>query len=88
MDIVGLTLRPEENGRYSVIGVAVKDGEPVIEGIEPGDILLRVDDLETTGAIFGHVVDALRGEPGDIRILELERNGERFTIEAEVKRIL
>jgi hypothetical protein len=37
---------------------------------------------------MGTVVDALRGTPGDIRILELRRNGEWFTIEARVERFL
>lgn len=88
MDLVGLTLRPEADGCYSVIGVATKDGTPVVEGVEPGDILLRVDDLKTTGATFGTVMDALRGKPGDTRILELERNDKRFSIEAKVIRVL
>jgi hypothetical protein len=47
-----------------------------------------VDNLETTGATMGTVVDALRGTPGDVRILVLERNGERFRVEANVERFL
>ena len=88
MDLVGLTLRPEADGRYSVIGVAAKDGKPAVEGVCPGDILLRVGDLETTGATFGTVMDALRGKPGEVRILELERSGKRFRIETKVMRLL
>ena len=88
MDLVGLTLRPEADGSYQVIGVAEKDGKPVVEGVEPGDKLLNVDDLETTGATMGTVVDALRGTPGDVRILVLERNGERFRVETNVERFL
>lgn len=45
-------------------------------------------DLETTGATLGTVVDALRGKPGDIRILERERNGKRFRTETKVIRVL
>lgn len=88
MDLVGLTLRPEADGGYQVIGVAEKDGKPAVEGVEPGDMLLNVDDLEATGATMGSVVDALRGTPGDIRILVLERDGERFRVEANVVRFL
>ena len=88
MDLVGLTLRPELDGTYSVIGVATKDGEPVVAGVEPGDVLLSVDDLKTTGATFGTVVDALRGNPGDVRILEIERNGKRNKVKALVVRVL
>lgn len=88
MDLVGLTLRPEADGSYSVIGVVSKDGAPAVEGVEPGDILLKVGDLEATGATMGTVVDALRGKPGEIRALLLERNGKRFTAEAKVTRFL
>ncbi len=88
MDIVGLTLRPEPDDTYSVIGIAKKNGKLVVDGVEPGDVLLQVDNLRTTGATMGTVVDALRGRPGDIRVLVLERNGKKFKIEARVVRVL
>jgi len=88
MDIVGLTLRPEADVTYKVIGIAKKDGKPVVDGVEPGDVLFQIGNLKCTGATMGTVVDALRGRPGDVRILVLERNGEQFRIEAKVVRIL
>jgi hypothetical protein len=88
MDIVGLTLRPEMDGGYSVLGVARKDGQAAVPGVEPGDRLLQVDDLDVAGATMGTVVGALRGDPGEIRILVLEREGRRRTVEARVERLL
>lgn len=88
MDVVGLTLRPEADGSYRVIGVARKDGKPVVDGVQPGDVLLQVGDLEATGATMGTVVDALRGKPGEARALVLDRNGKRLRIETKVKRLL
>lgn len=88
MDIVGITLRPEPDGSYCVIGVAMKDGVAVAEGIEPGDTLLQVDGLVATGATMGSVVDGLRGQPGDARTLLLERKGVQLTVVARVKRLL
>jgi hypothetical protein len=88
MDIVGLTLKPLDDGRYMVIGVVLKDGTPKSGEIASGDILLKIGDLKTTGATMGTVVDALRGKPGDKRILTLERDGRTFTLEAAVERIL
>ncbi|MBN1199960.1 MAG: hypothetical protein JXA23_11455 [Bacteroidales bacterium] len=88
MDLVGLTLKPLEDQRYTVIGVVNKKGKPVVEGIEPGDILLQISDLKTTGATMGMVIDALRGKPGEKRILILEREGKEFTVEASVERFL
>ncbi|MFA4948384.1 MAG: hypothetical protein WC674_07755 [Candidatus Krumholzibacteriia bacterium] len=88
MDLVGLTLRPEADGSYSVLGVASKDGKPAVEGVEPEDKLIQIGDLKTTGASMGTVIDAMRGKPGDIRILILERGGKELTIEAKVARLL
>ena len=88
MDLVGLTLRLEPDGVYRVVGVAEKDGRPSVEGVLPGDRLLEVEALQATGATMGTVVDALRGEPGDLRTLVVERDGERHTIRARVERFL
>jgi len=88
MDLVGLTLQPEPDGGYRVIGVAQQDGKPAVAGVEPADLLIQVGDLQTKGATMGAVVDALRGKPGERRTLVLERSGKRFQVEAEVKRFL
>lgn len=88
LDLVGLTVGPEAGGRWKVLGVAQRDGRPVAEGVEAGDILLGVGTLQTTGATMGTVVDALRGTPGDLRVLTLERAGTRHTVEARVRRLL
>jgi hypothetical protein len=88
MDIVGLTLRPEADGTYRVIGITEKDGGPVVENVEIDDILLQIDDLETTGKTMGTVVDALRGEPGEIRFLILQRDDQSVAVEAKVVRFL
>ena len=81
LDIVGLTLRPEADGSLSVAGV------PVVSGVEAGDKLLRIDELDVADATMGEVVNALRGEPGSTRTLAIERGGERFTVVAQVRRL-
>jgi hypothetical protein len=88
MDMVGLTLRPEANGFYTVIGVAKINEKNAVEGVEIGDILVRVGALEVNGATMGTVIDALRGKPGDTRTLVLERQGKSFTATATVMRFL
>jgi C-terminal processing protease CtpA/Prc len=67
--------------------VVAKAGEPVVAGVRPGDRLLRVGRLEVAGATMGAIVGALRGKPGAARTLELERGGERLTVEAKVLRL-
>jgi hypothetical protein len=88
MDLVGLTIRLGADGVYEVLGAAVAEGKTTVEGVKPGDRLIQIDALETTGATMGTVVDALRGKPGDIRVLILERDGQRLRVEARVERYL
>jgi hypothetical protein len=88
MDIVRLTVKPLNDGRYEVVGVVGPDGGLVVDGVESGDILLQVGDVPATGATMGTVVDALRGKPGDVRILKLERKGKPFTVETRVERVI
>jgi hypothetical protein len=87
LDIVGLTIRVEEGGGFSIAGIVARNGEPTVAGIEPGDRLLRVDALDTTRATMGAVVQALRGKPGETRTLVVERKGTRITVEAKVVRL-
>ena len=88
MDLVGLTLRPEADGSYQVIGIARKDGKETVRGVEAGDTLLRVNDLDVKGASMGTVVDALRGRPGEMRTLVLDRGGRRVEVKARVEHLL
>lgn len=87
LDMVGLTLRPEGDGSYVVAGVVSRCGQATVPGVEPGDRLLKVDGLEVTGASMGRVVAALRGRPGDARLLQLERQGKTFIVRATVMRL-
>ena len=87
LDIVGLTLRPEPGGGVTVAGVVTRDGRPLVEGVRPGDRLLRVGPLDTSTAAMGVAVDALRGRPGETRELVVERDGARHTLEAKVVRL-
>lgn len=88
MDLVGLTLRPLPDLSYEVTGIARVDGKKTVDGVEPRDKLVRIDDLEVQGATMGTVVDALRGAPGDIHTLTFDRAGQRIVVQATVKRLL
>ena len=88
MDIIGLTLRPEADGNYSIIGISQKNGEASVTGIEIGDILIKVDDLSVQNSTMGNVIDALRGRPGDTHQLIIKRNEKQYKIIGVVKRHL
>jgi hypothetical protein len=85
LDQVGLTLR-SEHGEYFVEAVARKNGTPTVEGVLPGDRLIRIGDLETKAATWGGIYEAMHGRPGEIRKLVVDRAGSRITVAARVTR--
>jgi hypothetical protein len=88
MDVVGLTLHPEADGRFTVAGVVEIDGKPAVADVKAGDVLVGVDGAPATGATLGQVWSLLGGAPGQKRALTLEREGKRFTVGAPVHRLL
>ena len=88
LDVIGLTLRPEVDGRYTVIAVVPYEGQPSVAEIKAGDVLVGVDGAPVTGATMGQVWSLLGGEPGQVRKLIIERDGKRVTIDATVRRFL
>ncbi len=88
-DVVGLTLRPEDDGRYTILGVADLDGKPSVpDGVEPGDHLVAVDGIPVGGSTMGQVWAMLGGTPGQERKLTVERGGRQFTVAANVQHFL
>jgi len=88
MDIVGLAVSPQRDSSYLVIGITQKNHKPLVEGIIPGDKLIQIDRLTVKGATMGSVVDALRGKPGEVRKLLIERGGKQIKVDVRVERIL
>jgi hypothetical protein len=87
-DVVGLTLRPESDGRFTVIGVADFDGKPSVPEVQSGDLLISVDNIPTPGSTMGQVWSMLEGMPGQERKLTLARSGKQFTVAAKVQHFL
>ena len=82
-DQVGLTLRSQHR-EYFVAAVARKNGRPTVEGVSPGDRLIRIGNLQTQNATWGAIYNAMHGKPGQTLILVLERSGNRFAVTAKV----
>jgi hypothetical protein len=88
MDLVGLTLYPQRDGTYSIVAVSDRNDPHVLQSVQVGDILLQVDALKVTGLSLPQVVDALRGEPGHMHMLLLERDGTCLVVNVPTARIL
>jgi hypothetical protein len=88
IDVVGLTLRPELDGRYTVIGVPDHEGKPAVAEVKAGDVLVAIDKVPAKGSTMGQIWSLLGGDPGETRVLTLERDGKQFTVNAVVRRFL
>jgi hypothetical protein len=88
IDVVGLTLRPELDGRYTVIGVPDYEGKPAVPEVKAGDVLVAIDKVPTKGSTMGQIWSLLGGDPGERRVLTLERDGKQFTVNSTVRRFL
>jgi predicted aspartyl protease len=84
LDVVGIVVRAQPGGTYSIDGVAKKDGKAVIDDVRSGDTLLQVGGWRVTGASLADVLRALRGKPGSTKTLVVERGGRRLTISVPV----
>ncbi len=88
-DVVGLILRPEDDGRYTILGVADLEGKPSVpEVVQPGDHLMAVDGIPVSGSTMGQVWAMLGGTPGQERRLTIERAGKHGTVTARVQHFL
>ena len=87
-DVVGLILRPEGDGRFTILGVADIDGKPSVDGVENGDHLEAVNDVPVRGVTMGQVWSMLGGTPGQEKNLTIERAGKEFSVTAKVTHFL
>jgi hypothetical protein len=95
-DVVGLILRPELDGRFTILGVPDFAGKAKAGPLEPSgadgvlrsDQLVAVDDIPVRGDTMGQVWAMLGGTPGQERRLTVERGGKRFTITAQAQHFL
>jgi hypothetical protein len=91
-DVIGLTLRPEDDGRFTILGVAEIDGKPSVpqrpEDVQAGDHLIAVDSIPVGGSSMGQVWATLGGTPGQERRLTIERGGKQINVPAKVHHFL
>jgi len=78
---VGLKYRAIDNEYPLVLGPLL--GGPLEHrNIEPGDKIIRADDVDLKSKPSREVSGFLKGEPDSVVVLGLERNGEQFELQA------
>jgi C-terminal processing protease CtpA/Prc len=87
-DVVGLVLRPEDDTRFTILGVADFEGAPSVPEVQAGDHLVAVDGIPVPDSTMGQVWSLLEGSPGQERKLTVERAGKQFTVAAKVQHFL
>ena len=91
-DVVGLILRPENSGGFTILGVADIDGNPAVpvgpDGIQPGDSLVAVNEISVLQSTLGQVWAMLGGMPGQERRLTIRRADKEFIVTAQVQHFL
>jgi hypothetical protein len=91
-DVIGLVLRPEDDGRFTILSTADFEGKPSVQsgpdGVEPGDHLVAVDNIPVRGSTMGQVWSMLGGTPDQERRLTIERAGKQLAVAASVKHFL
>jgi hypothetical protein len=87
-DIIGLILRPEDDARFTVLGIADYDGAPAVPNVHAGDHLLAVDGIAVPGKTMGQVLLMLGGEPGKERRLTIGREGKQINTSATLRHFL
>lgn len=55
IDVIGLTLRPERDGRYTVIGAPEYAGRPAVPDAKAGDVLVSIDKVPAKGSTMGQI---------------------------------
>lgn len=87
-DVVGLVLRPEDDGQYTILSVVDFAGKPAVAGVQAGDHLEAVDGIPVHGSSMGQVWAMLGGTPGQERRLTVQHGGKEIVVIANVQHFL
>lgn len=84
LDAVGIILQAKPDGTFIVSGVASLDEGKTVRGIQSGDRLLRINGWKVTGASLAAALQALHGQVGEVKTLEIQRGSKLITVKTNV----
>jgi carboxyl-terminal processing protease len=82
---IGVVVTPGDDGKILVIS-PIEDTPGEREGILPGDKIISVDGIMVFADEIDNAVSRIKGEPGKIVVLEIEREGFEELISIEIER--
>lgn len=82
---IGATIR--NSGDYAVVTQVYKGFPADLSGIRPGDLLKKVDDRSLKGFSTDKVSDNLKGDPGSLITVTIERNGTEMVLPMKRERV-
>lgn len=76
---IGAYIALNEEGKVTIVS-PIKGSPAEKAGVEPGDVILKVDDFDTDGATLEEVVSKIKGPQGTEVKLGVRRDNRRLTI--------
>jgi carboxyl-terminal processing protease len=76
-----------ENGFIKVVS-PIEDTPAARAGIEPGDLIVRLDDKAVKGLTLSDAVKLMRGKPGSVITLTVIREGEAKPLKVDITRAI
>lgn len=83
---IGIEVKAEPSGYIQVVNV-YPDSPAESNGVQVGDLIVKVDDLALSAETYSQAVDAFRGDSGTTVNLTLRRSGEEQTVEITRRKI-
>ncbi len=86
--VAAARLPAEDDGRFTVLGIADFEGKPSVPEVQVGDHLFAVDGIPVPESTMGQVWSMLEGQPRQERKLTIERAGKQITVVGKVQHFL
>lgn len=84
---VGIYMTKDENANRIAVLSPIKDSPAEKAGILPGDLIIKVDDVEYTADDMSVAANKIKGEEGSNVKIEILRNGESLTFNMKREKI-